>query len=293
MTLPTLATLRLRSAALPALCSAVLAALAAWQPAQAASMNVGAQICYVDVGQTCYQDSRTSPMEVGVQVNDGPNYASVVQDWGVFHADAMVSFSGRVTPGHGEGVRATAGGTTVDTWTLGGHTGMGYLKLIWTVTGATQTSGSGPGYSSTAFLDLDVTTYAKMPENTSANGYATTGPLYGGRTVEMQGTIPFWFGLPIRVTTSDYVYVSTGTDDSYIGTSFSGLAQASFGHTAVLTGIVAYDPQGQALDNLSISAESGTNYPLSPVPEPASAWLLAVGAAALLGRRALRGGASA
>lgn len=61
--------------------------------------------------------------------------------------------------------------------------------------------------------------------------------------------------------------------------------EADFDSTTTLSGIQLYDADDNLVADFTLTSASGTSYPISPVPEPASLAALAVGGAALLRRR--------
>ncbi|MBI5333598.1 MAG: PEP-CTERM sorting domain-containing protein [Burkholderiales bacterium] len=267
--------------------------------AQAARLSVGASVCEISAfGQNCSSDSLdtangASGPELGASAGLFASDAHAIQGWGVFHGSARVNYQTSVGQSdEGAGMRASAGGMSEEYWTLGGHTGKGYLSMIWSISGTTVTSGSGPLYDTDASFTLEASSWFRPHWSGERNtGQATTHAITQAgmpSRVQMDGALPFYFDEPLLLTLRAGVTAGAGYSTGYAGPSYSGYAEADFSHTAVLTGITVMDEQGNILDDITIAAESGTRYPLtSAVPEPSAAALLAAGGIAMLvaGRR--------
>jgi hypothetical protein len=273
-----------------------LIATVPWQAAQAGhSLSASAQVCYNGgtFPSSCrYNDvtSTTAP-DLGVQYKSGFQQASVLVGYGIFHGNADVTMDAVLTGGsQGLGISAGASGNAADTWVIGGGTGQGFLTFGWMIDGRTASTGSGLGYGSSAYLQTQVLTYAHPPTGDKVSGSGIINNVYGGvGYYETSGEIPFFFDRPLDITFLNWVIAGTGFDSTYTYPTFSGQAHADFMHTAILTSVKAYDANGVLVPNITISAESGTHYPLtSPVPEPATMALMLLGLGAIGTRLARR-----
>lgn len=204
-------------------------------------------------------------------------YAVVLQDYGVFKGAAYVEAHDPSPSIFGGTYFARAVGTAVDTMTITGGSGTGSLQMTWTVTGGTVAS-------SHASASMGISVSSSGAAGSGLDGFGSTGPIYGGGTYSLTNGLPFVFGSPLTLTTSSTVNANAGYDRYNPPATFSGTATASFDHTAILTGIEAFDQYGDPIKNLSITSESGTHYPIAnvaAVPLPAAAWLLISGLSGL------------
>jgi hypothetical protein len=253
----------------------------------------GANSCVVLIGMGQQCDSHTTNSEfgeAGAEANlGGAQRAAVVQGYGEFHGSAQAALTNVSTGDDGEVARAGVQGTVYDTWVIGGGTGLGYLQLGYSVTGATASSGSGPGYASDAYLQTGVLSVAHTPGGSVVTGQANSDYIYGSSFAQLTGSIPFYFGQALDLTFITYVQASTGYSQDFFGTTYSGSAQAGFADTALLTSIQAFDAQGHLIPGITISAESGAIYPLAAeVPEPTTTGLMALGLGMLGGTKLRR-----
>jgi len=259
-------------------------------------LSAAASVClYNGAGQgssQCFNEDNSSAVgEAGAEAHipDGSaNRASVIQGYGVFHGSAQVLIAGaNAFNTAGFNTSAGATGIAVDTLTIGGGVGRANLQLTFTIDGLTAVSGSGPNYSSDAWLTTDVNSYAHPDGGGTETGKAVSGQVFGSGVVTLTGMLPFYFDRPLDLQFITNVYAATGISAAYSASTYSGSALANFADTAVLTSIQAYDMTGKLIPSITISAESGTIYPLTadPVPEPGTLVLTGLGIAALLIRR--------
>ncbi|MHB8472642.1 MAG: VPLPA-CTERM sorting domain-containing protein [Gammaproteobacteria bacterium] len=202
--------------------------------------------------------------------------AQVLQDYGVFRGRAFVEATDP-SPSIFKGTYfGRAVGTAIDTLTITGGSGVGSLQMTWTVTGSTAASSGA-----SASMGISVSS-----SSTAGSGFGST-LIYGGGTYNMiydHNGLPFVFGAPLTLNTMSTVNANAGYDRYNLPATFSGTATASFDHTAILTGIEAFDQYGDPIKNLSITSASGTHYPIAnvaAVPLPAAAWLLISGLSGL------------
>ena len=233
---------------------------------------------------------------VGSGVIAGGSVAGALQDYGVFHGFATAAGQGIAGLGDAGGTTSAARGIMSDVLTLTGGTGFGYLTLQWTVSGLTQLDGYRGAY---ADLFIEAQTRTVNDLHGSGSLVIREGGLY---TIDR---LPFFFGRPLDLSVSSTVAAASGYDAG--GGAYAYFAAALFGHTSTLTGIFAVDASGRPIDDITITAASGTHYPVTAapgdpvvppvqgVPEPASGALLAAGLA--IGwtrrRRAVARGATA
>ena len=217
---------------------------------------------------------------LGSGVVSGGSNAGVLQDYGVFHGFATAAGGGIAATTSSGGINASARGIMIDTWTIQGGTGFGYLTLEWTVSGSTTLDGYR---GATANLQMDVQTYAPRSQQGDGHLFITQGGIYSIQR------LPFFFDLPLNLVVSSNVVASSGYDEG--GGPYAFFAAAQFGHTSTLTGITAYDASGRPIDGITITAASGAHYPVmvdatppgdpggppQSVPEPASGALVAMG----------------
>ena len=97
------------------------------------------------------------------------------------------------------------------------------------------------------------------------------------------GAMNFTFGVPFNFGVT-HALTAGGDYDRLDPPDFYQLeTNASFEHTAILTGLAITDLFGNPIANFSLTTQSGTQYPLIPsaVPLPAGLLLLTSGIAAL------------
>jgi hypothetical protein len=182
---------------------------------------------------------------------------------------------------------ANAFGTFTDTWTLLGGSGFGRLYLTFTVSGGASAHavvvGGNGRESASAGLGITVSL-------NSVFGGALSPQTGGTYALVPDGldAMRFVFGEPFDLTVVHSVSAGGGYDRLDPPEFFQFDANASFEHTAILTGIAVTDLFGNPIANFTLDAQSGTLYPLaipSAVPLPAGLWLLASGVVALNIRR--------
>lgn len=256
------------------------------------SLTATTSVCFVgSFARPC--DDHTSSSVSGVAGSEyrgdgGFQHATALQGYGVFHGTAYVHITGALTGGGGysSGTSVGAYGRSTDILTIGGGTGVGYLHLTYSVEGSTASTDNTPDFYAAAGLTASASSVSYSSGHPSLTGQLETGVITGTRDVQMTGSMPFYFDQPLYFSFSTSVYAQTGYFSTFTGLTYSGEAQAGFADTATLTSIQAYDAQGRLIPDITISAASGTTYPLvAEVPEPSSyallaGGLLAVGAAA-------------
>ncbi len=215
--------------------------------------------------------------------------AGALQDYGIFRGYAHYH---RVEQ-HGDifgGVyAANAFGSFEDTWTILGGTGQGRLLLTYTVTGGATADlfivGGNGSESAGVNLGIGVSLDSVFGAALSVNT-AGTYPLF----IDGPDAMLFTFGVPFKLSVNHAVSAGGSYNRLDPPDFFQLDANASFEHTAILSGIAVTDRFGTPIANFSLSAESGTVYPLvaSPVPLPAGIMLLASGVAGLCGVRRQR-----
>lgn len=210
--------------------------------------------------------------------------AAALQDYGVFKGYAHLHVTEQFPDLFGGAYSANADGEYRDTWTIGGGTGQGLLGLSFTVSGNASAKALAPNGNGSEVVD------ARLLITTSLNGVfggginTATGGIF---TLAAPNAMVFTFGVPFELSVSHSVGIG-GTFDRDHPPSFYQLdADASFENTATLTGITATDLFGNPIEGITLTAASGTHYPLtvSAVPIMAPLWLLASGVAALRLRR--------
>lgn len=257
-------------------------------PVYAASLAAYSQICdgyygYADNPKlNCIDKSSGAGSSVNVpyQDNYGGNfaaYAMVLQDYGVFKGAAYVQVTDKAPSIFGGTYFGRAAGVATDELTITGGSGVGSLHMTWTVTGSTAAS-SGASASMGIYVSSS---------SNAGSGFGSTGLIYGDGTYNMiydHDGLPFVFGSPLTLSTTSTLTASAGYDRNNPPPTFSATATASFYHTAILTGIEAFDQYGNPIKNISITSASGTHYPIAnvaAVPLPEAAWLLISGLSGL------------
>lgn len=207
--------------------------------------------------------------------------AAAVQDFGIFRGYANVHAIDRSPSPFGGSYGALASGEFQDNWTITGGTGQGKLFLSFTVTGsasATAIVGGGSGSAGPAESIL----YTNVSLNHVFVG-GFTNIQHGGTYAVTQGGVPagldFTFGVPFDVNVLTVVSVGGGYNRDEPPVFYQLDASAAFSDTATLTGITATDLSGNPIANITLTAESGTHYPLTitPVPEPHTYGMLVAG----------------
>lgn len=208
--------------------------------------------------------------------------AAVLQDYGVFRGYAHYHKIDQHPDLFGGSYGANAWGSYEDTWTILGGNGQGRLQLTYTVTGDVSADlfvAGGKGTES-----------AGGSLNISVSVDSVTG---GALSLQTGGTYPilpggpdallFTFGVPFKLGVIHGLSVGGGYDRLDPPDFFQLDAHASFEHTAILSGVAITDRFGNPITNFSITAESGTQYPLAvgAVPLPAAMLSFASAFAAL------------
>ncbi len=220
--------------------------------------------------------------------------AVALQDYGIFRGLAQVHVLEQNPNLFGGTYAANAFGTSNETLTIGGGTGIARLLLSFTVTGNATgnlfvTDGHG---AETAAANLGIGVSIN-----SVFGGAVSVSTAGTYALNLNGpnAMLFTFGVPFDLQIVHSISVGAGYDRLHPPTFFQADANASFEHTSLLTGIAATDLFGNPFSAITINAASGTLYPLlpgpDPVPLPAALWLLISGVSTLglRGRRATYG----
>ena len=87
----------------------------------------------------------------------------------------------------------------------------------------------------------------------------------------------FTFGVPFDVNVLTVVTAGGGYNVASPPLYYQLDASAAFSDTSRLTGIAATDLSGNPIANITLTAESGTRYPLAtPVPEPETYGMLEI-----------------
>lgn len=235
-----------------------------------------------------------SGFNVPFRVNGGSELsasAAALQDYGVFRGYASYHLVDQGPDLFGGVYAANAFGTYTDSWTILGGSGFGRLHLTFTVSGGATAAAfvvDGTGTeSASAGLDISVRLNSVFG---GALGALQTGGVY---TLAPDGpdAMRFTFGVPFDLSVSHAVYAGGGYNRLNPPEFFQFDANAGFQHTAILTGIAVTDLFGNPIASFSLSAQSGTQYPLvaSVVPLPGG-WLLLVSGLAVWRSSALVGG---
>jgi len=192
---------------------------------------------------------------------------AALQDYGVFHGQALVS-AGRLAPGADfEVFQAFGEGILKETLTIPAPIGVangstGQLMLGWDITGSLLT-----GMNASASLSISAQTSAPLPNSRSSVPLVT-----GSGHYDLMSPVPFIFGTPFELTVDSGVFAAVGYDYTHSTPSdqFSANARAEFLHTAVLSTAVVSTAAGTPLPNATIITSSGRDFPVLVVPEPAS-----------------------
>ena len=171
--------------------------------------------------------------------------------------------------------------TLVDTFWASNAPADGFLMFKFHIEGSVSNSSA---------YAMPAETYVSIARLTGTSSAETE--YYGDFTTQLGGpnTVDTYayFGIPLALTpatlnisVSSWIWMRNPTDSSV---QYSGTASADFGNTIALSEILITDAAGSPIPGTTIGAESGTQYPLSPLngapaqtPEPASLGLVAAG----------------
>lgn len=213
------------------------------------------------------QGLASAEADVGYGVLRGEAQVSFVAG-GNTYARAQAWFTDEITVSGGPGLAGQLGTMTVEFYVQGflDATGSGRSSLDAIVEQSSpypDCGGCGPYYA------LQVFTFAT----------AATGPRSFDQVVE--GQIQFRFGEATQLTGYLSAIAQRAT-----GQTGAGTAEVLFGDTIYWAGVKELrGPDGRPLANFDLASSSGLDYrrsAMTPVPEPAAAWLLALGLGALL-----------
>ncbi|MEX0612698.1 MAG: hypothetical protein WD738_09680 [Pirellulales bacterium] len=205
-----------------------------------------------------FEDQGASGSDADGYSETGGSFAGTAMSFvsfGAIHARAQAD----VVSGNYDRQIANSSARFKDTFLFTGGSGVGQAVFTFTVSGSVNP------------LSADADGSLFVNEGEFAN--FKTGGTYSSFPID------FLFGSPIELT------FGLGAVVRFLGMGSTNSATADFGSTATLTGIQVY--QGGDSVPFELSAESGTVYPLTVVPEPVAALfaLLALPALALRRRR--------
>jgi hypothetical protein len=239
----------------------------------------------------------TGATGVGGQVtfgSPGANFlqllAGATQDFGISRAQVSLLVN-ETNPGPGEGYSGNTIGEFKDTWTImpppaPPATSLlgkpGSFTLSYTVTGMVSPFNSLPN----AAAGFVVVAFLSDGTNTSVRVTPPAGPIING-VFTSRSALPTIFGVPFDIDVQTLLsagYALPPGDESPV----SGIFTADFSATATLTGIAAFDQFGNPVSGITITAASGTEFPLAPpaepgpapgpsVPEPPTLLMMAIG----------------
>jgi hypothetical protein len=152
----------------------------------------------------------------------------------------------------------------------------GELVLTYDLDGVISGTGIGAGV-------LEASLTAKSADSST---FQLARDVYSASTSASHSEVfTFTYGTPLGIRFSllaaaGVITFPSGTFSFSPGTG-TGTAVSDFSHTLSLTGLMALDSSGKPVPGFSVSAASGTSYPLqsqtAPVPEPSSLVLLGIG----------------
>ena len=270
----------------------ILALILALQPVTGLAFTISASSLFIWRNSSFTSTVPGSAMEAGAIIPGGSGAGSglngshsqvgfsygvtiaALQDYGVFHAQALGS-AGRLAPGADfEVFQAFGEGIFKETLTIPAPIGVangstGQLMLGWDITGSLLT-----GMNADARLSISAQSSAPLPNSSSSVPTIT-----GSGHYDLMTPVPFIFGTPFELTVNSAVFAAVGYDYTQTTPSdqFSANARAEFLHTAVLSTAAVSNAAGMLLPDATIITSSGRAFPVVVVPEPSSLVLLAIG----------------
>lgn len=226
-----------------------------------------------------------SGINVPFQVISGTEFsasAAALQDYGIFRGYAHVHVKDQFPNVFGGVYAANAWGSFEDSWTILGGAGQGQLHLTFTLSGSATANMVVLGGNGSESFGASLQIAVRLNSGVAGVISPQTGGTYAVSPVA-PGAMNFTFGVPFNFGVTHALTAGGGYNRLDPPDFYRLDANASFEHTAILTGIAVTDLFGNPIANFSLTAQSGTQYPLSAsaVPLPAGLLLLASGVAAL------------
>jgi len=221
---------------------------------------------------------------------------------GAFGGVAMADFLALRTGGHVSGTanhvcQCIQIGAEVDLFAVSQdilHPAAGATTMSITLSVSGTNSGIGPTSPGTLLTDARTVLNVVGFDPASAIDVDTTGPVVGRTFFRQQAYRAVMVNqqliLTLPVTSASGVGLWIELISVAQGSAVAGSFQAitDFTSTVQITGIQLFDASGQPLANPTLTADSGTLYPLLGVAEPHAAWLLGAAGLAYAMRRRLR-----
>lgn len=266
--------------------------------APAATIDASARLCAVVTGDGYINCNDISPTYLGSEIRasstnqylggSGGYYDATADAWasyGSIGASVDASMSNFELLPRANWMGLWAMGTLIDTFWASNAPLDGFLMFKFHIEGSV--------YNSSLYA-MPAETYVSIARLTGTSSAQTE--YYGDFTNRYGGTNTVdqyaYFGVPLTLTpttlsisVTSWIWMSNPTDSPV---HYTGTANADFGSTIALSEILITDADGNPIPGATITAESGNQYPLSPlndapsqVPEPASLGLVGAGLAAV------------